>query len=135
MFVRNNLYQFRNKYCVMGGFNRKQIVAYKDLDALIKKEHSIAYRVTKEEALDLPEQTFETRYITLNPKERKLYDQIKRESAAELANGETISATTVLTKMLRLQQFTGGFLMTDDSDKPKLFSSGKNNALEDNIDD
>jgi len=130
-----NFYQFRNKYCVMGGFNRKQIVAYKDLDALIKKEHSIAYRVTKEEALDLPEQTFETRYITLNPKERKLYDQIKRESAAELANGETISATTVLTRMLRLQQFTGGFLVTDDSDKPKQFSSGKLNALEDIIDD
>lgn len=130
-----NFYQFRNRYCIMGGFNRKQIVAYRDLDGLIKKEHSIAYRVTKEEALDLPEQTFETRYISLNQKERKLYDQIRRESAAELANGETISATTVLTKMLRLQQFTGGFLMTDDSDKPKLFSSGKINALEDIIDD
>ena len=135
MVFGKNFYQFRNKYCVMGGFNRKQIVAYKDLDALIKKEHSIAYRVTKEEALDLPEQTFETRYITLNPKERKLYDQIKRESAAELANGETISATTVLTRMLRLQQFTGGFLVTDESDKPKQFSSGKLNALEDIIDD
>ena len=135
MVFGKNFYQFRNKYCVMGGFNRKQIVAYKDLDALIKKEHSIAYRVTKEEALDLPEQTFETRYITLNPKERKLYDQIRKESAAELANGETISATTVLTRMLRLQQFTGGFLVTDESDKPKQFSNGKLNALEDIIDD
>ena len=55
-----NFYAFRGRYCVMGGFNRKQIVQYRDLDALIKKEHSIAYRVTKEEALDLPEQTFET---------------------------------------------------------------------------
>lgn len=130
-----NFYQFRNRYCVMGGFNKKQIVAYKDLDGLIKKEHSIAYRVTKEEALDLPEQTFETRYISLSPKERKLYDKIRKESAAELANGERISATTVLTKMLRLQQFTGGFLVTDDSDKPQQFSSGKINALEDIIDD
>ena len=37
MVFGKNFYQFRNKYCVMGGFNRKQIVAYKDLDALIKK--------------------------------------------------------------------------------------------------
>ena len=56
-----NFYAFRGRYCVMSGYNRKQIVQYRDLDALIKKEHSIAYRVTKEEAVDLPEQTFENR--------------------------------------------------------------------------
>ena len=60
-----NYYAFRNRYAIMGGFNRKQIVGYKDLDQLIQKEHSIAYRVTKDEALDLPEQTFLTRYIQL----------------------------------------------------------------------
>lgn len=130
-----NFYQFRNRYCVMGGFNNRQIINYRDLDALIKKEHSIAYRVTKEEALDLPEQTFETRYIELSPKEKQLYNKIKRESAAELENGDQITAATVLTKLLRLQQFTGGFLMTDNSDKPQQFSSGKINALEDIIDD
>ena len=32
-----NFYAFRGRYCVMGGFNRKQIVQYRDLDALIKK--------------------------------------------------------------------------------------------------
>ena len=135
MVFGKNFYSFRNRYCIMGGFNRKQIVAYRDLDELVKKEHSIAYRVTKEEALDLPEQTFETRYIILSPTERKLYDKIRRESAAELANGETISATTVLTKMLRLQQFTGGFIVTDESEKPQQISSGKINALEDIIED
>jgi SNF2 family DNA or RNA helicase len=130
-----NFYKFKNHYCVMGGFNNKNIIAYRDLEGLTKKEHSIAYRVTKEEALDLPEQTFETRYIEFTPKERKLYDKIRRESAAELANGQTITASTVLTKMLRLQQMTGGFLITDDSDKPQQISSGKINALEDIIDD
>lgn len=32
-----NFYQFRNRYAIMGGFNRKQIVGYKDLDGLIRK--------------------------------------------------------------------------------------------------
>lgn len=76
---------------------------------LIQKEHSIAYRVTKDEALDLPEQTFLQRYITMSAKEKNIYDRIKRESFAELESGGQISATTVLTKLLRLQQFTGGF--------------------------
>lgn len=130
-----NFYTFRNRYAVMGGFNRKQIVSYRDLDQLIQKEHSIAYRVTKDEALDLPEQTFENRYITLSSKERNLYDRLKRDSFAELTDGGTITATTVLTKLLRLQQFTGGFLVEDDAAKPQMVSTGKLDALSDILQD
>ena len=130
-----NFYAFRGRYCVMGGFNRKQIVQYRDLDALIKKEHSIAYRVTKEEALDLPEQTFENRYITLSKKERNIYDKLRRDSFAELDGGGTITATTVLTRLLRLQQFTGGFLVEDDAARPQLVSRGKLDALADILQD
>lgn len=130
-----NFYTFRNRYAVMGGFNKKQIVAYRDLDQLIQKEHSIAYRVTKDEALDLPEQTFENRCITMSPKERQIYDRIRRDSFAELQNGGTITATTVLTKLLRLQQFTGGFLVEDDATKPQMVSRGKLDALSDILQD
>lgn len=130
-----NFYTFRNRYAVMGGFNRKQIVSYRDLDQLIQKEHSIAYRVTKDEALDLPEQTFENRYITLSNKERNLYERLRRDSFAELSDGGTITATTVLTKLLRLQQFTGGFLVEDDATKPQLVSTGKLDALSDILQD
>lgn len=130
-----NFYTFRNRYAVMGGFNRKQIVSYRDLDQLIQKEHSIAYRVTKDEALDLPEQTFENRYIQLPTKERNLYDRLRRDSFAELTDGGTITATTVLTKLLRLQQFTGGFLVEDEATKPQLVSTGKLDALSDILQD
>lgn len=130
-----NFYTFRSRYCEMGGFNRKQIVRYRDLDTLIRKEHSIAFRVTKDEALDLPEQTFESRYITLSKSERSIYDKLRRDSFAELADGGTITATTVLTKLLRLQQFTGGFLVEDDAVQPRLVSHGKLDALEDILHD
>lgn len=130
-----NFYAFRNRYAIMGGFGNKQIIGYKDLDKLIKKEHSIAYRVTKEEALDLPEQTFLTRYIQLEGKEKQLYNQIKRDSFAELESGGQITAPTVLTKLLRLQQFTGGFIQADGNSKPELVFKGKLNALEDILDD
>ncbi len=130
-----NFYRFRNRYAIMGGFNRHQIVGYRDLDRLIQKEHSIAYRVTKEEALDLPEQTFLERRIVMTAKEKTIYDRIKRESFAELEGGGQITVTTVLTKLLRLQQFTGGFLVADGKEKPELVSKGKLNALEEIIDD
>lgn len=105
----DQFWAFKNHYCQMGGFNNKQIVRYRDLDGLIEKEHSIAFRITKEEAIDLPEQTFEVRNIEMSGKERKLYDALKRDSVAELESGGQVSATTVLTRLLRLQQLTGGF--------------------------
>ena len=130
-----NFYQFRNRYAVMGGFNRRQIIGYKDLDGLIKKEHSIAFRITKNEAIDLPEQTFETRKIHFSKKEQDLYNRIKRDSYAELDSGGQITATTVLTKLLRLQQLTGGFLVKDYAAKPEQVSKAKLDALSDIIED
>lgn len=131
----NNFYSFRNRYCIMGGFNNRQIIGYRSMDELIRKEYSIAYRVTKDEALDLPEQVFKTVKLEFEPKEKKLYDQLKKDSFAELEGGGQITATTVLTKLLRLQQLTGGFLVADEADKPKLVSEAKINALEDIIED
>ena len=130
-----SFYGFRNRYCNMGGFGNKKVVGYKNMDELIRKEHSIAYRVTKEEALDLPEQTFENRYIPLSKEARTLYDRLRRDSCAELEGGGKITATTVLTKLLRLQQLTGGFLLEDDAAKGKLVNRGKLDALADILQD
>ncbi len=130
-----NYYTFRNRYAVMGGFNKKQVVGYRDMDELIRKEHSIAYRVTKEEAVDLPEQTFENRIVTLGKKEQGIYNQLKRDSVAQLEDGGQVTATTVLTRLLRLQQFTGGFLVEDEATRPQLVSRGKLDALGDILQD
>ena len=128
-----NFFKFRGRYAIMGGYGNKKIVGYRDLEGLIKKEHSIAFRVTKDEALDLPEQTFETRRIQFSPKEKSLYERLKKDSYAELDNGGHITATTVLTKLLRLQQLTGGFLVQDEAQKPQLVSRAKLDALTDII--
>jgi len=130
-----NFYAFRNRYCVMGGFNRQQIVGYRNMDELIRKAHRIAYRVTKGDCLDLPEETFENRYVNFRPADRKLYDRLRRTSVAELESGGRITAPTVLTKLLRLQQLTGGFLRPDESARPEHVNSAKLDALMDIVDD
>lgn len=131
----DNFFKFRGRYAIMGGYGNKKIVGYKDLEGLIKKEHSIAFRVTKDEALDLPEQTFETRKIQFSQKEKNLYERIKKDSYAELDGGGHITATTILTRLLRLQQLAGGFLVQDDAQKPQLVSRAKLDALADIIED
>ena len=130
-----NFYAFRNRYCQMGGYGGHEVVGYQHMDELTRKEHSIALRVTKTECLDLPGQTFVRRYVQLEPAARRLYTQIARASCAELENGEHVTASIVLTKLLRLMQLTGGFVQADGGDRPRPTGSAKLDTLADILED
>lgn len=130
-----NFYAFRNRYCQMGGYGGHEVVGFQQMDELVRKEHSIALRVTKAECLDLPGQTFARRYVQLEPAARRLYAQIARASCAELENGEHVTASIVLTKLLRLMQLTGGFVQADGGDRPRPAGSAKLDALADILED
>lgn len=130
-----NFYAFKNRYCIMGGYGQHQIVGYRNMDELVEKEHSVAYRVTKEECLDLPQQTFINQYVQFTDAEQAIYEQLRKSSFLELETGENVTATTILTMYLRLMQLTGGFLTADESTRPKQVNTAKLNALADIVDD
>lgn len=126
-------YAFRTRYARMGGYQGYQVIGYINQDELIRKAHSIAYRVTKEEALDLPEEICTMRYCELEPNARKIYDNIKKQNYMELEYGE-ITTTNILTRLLRLSQISGGFVNNDDGET-QMVSNAKLNALEEIIDE
>lgn len=130
-----NFYAFKNRYCIMGGYGQHQIVGYRNMDELVEKEHSVAYRVTKEECLDLPQQTFINRYVQFTDAEQAIYEQLRKSSFLELETGENVTATTILTMYLRLMQLTGGFLTADESTRPEQVNTAKLDALADIVDD
>lgn len=130
-----NFYAFKNRYCIMGGYGQHKIVGYRNMDELVEKEHSVAYRVTKEECLDLPQQTFINRYVQFTDAEQAIYEQLRKSSFLELETGENVTATTILTMYLRLMQLTGGFLTADESTRPKQVNTAKLDALADIVDD
>jgi SNF2 family DNA or RNA helicase len=118
-------YAFRKRYAVLGGYGNHQVIGYKNLDDLTGKAHRIAYRVRKEEALDLPETVDQVLYCELEPKARKIYNDFekvayalieereKQKKAAkegENFQGKEIHITNILTELLRLSQVTGGFV-------------------------
>ena len=126
----NSFFTFRNRYFDMGGYGG-YIPIFKQsmMDDFLKRMHAIAFRVTKDECLDLPEITEEVRRIELEPKAMKIYSELEKESFTELTNSE-VSAVNVLTKLLRLCQVTGGHL-TDDEGDSNLVSTAKLEALTD----
>lgn len=127
-------YAFRSRYATLGGYGNHQIVGYKNLPELVQKAHSVAYRVTKEEALDLPEMVDETRYVTLDPQGMKIYESLEAASYAELLKGEVV-VRNILTQLLRLQQVTGGFIRDDEGGPVQQVSKAKLVALEEIIED
>ena len=74
------------------------------------------------------------RKIELDSAAMNTYKHLVRDSFAELKNSE-VTATNVLTKILRLSQLTGGFLCDDEGKKVYQVSRAKMRALEDIIDD
>ena len=131
----NSFTAFRSKYCNLGGFEGREIVDYRDLDGLIRKAHSVAFRVTKADALDLPEQIDTVRYCELPPASMKVYRQMRDEAVAELDSGGVIAAPNVLTRLLRLQQMTGGFIPAEDDEAATPLCDTKLRLLAETVDE
>lgn len=138
-----NYYQFEHTYAIKGGYNNKQVVAYKNLDDLKRKVHLNAIRVTKDECLDLPPKIFNNRYVTLSNKERKKYDNLKKESIVRLQNKDTVTVNCILAELAKLQQLANGFIHYEEIEelevegetKKERFGKSKINELKNVIDE
>lgn len=128
-----SFYRFRCRYFDMTGYGNYTPVFKKEmLEDFEKRLHYIAFRCTKKECLDLPEVQEEVIKVDLEPKAKKMYEQLEEDSFTKLKDTD-VSATNILTKLLRLSQLTGGHL-TDDDGNSSPVSKAKLNALEEIID-
>lgn len=105
--------------------NAAGLPIYKNQDDLAKRIAKVSFRVLKEDCLDLPPKVYNKRYVDLTPKQREIYDQVKRELIAEFVhNGRIVTMTPQLTitRLLRLQQIVCNHYApdpdVDDESKP-----------------
>lgn len=64
----------------------------------------------------LPEVTVERRDVEMPPKQKKAYNQMRDNMIAELENGDILTAPSVLTQSLRLQQFASAYCEIEETD-------------------
>lgn len=101
-----SFYAFRNRYCVMGGFENKQIVGYKELAELMQLIGP--YTDVVVDPVKLPPQTPEIRHIELSPEQKRLLAELKSQMMTEMA-GEKLTVDNALTYYTRGAQILGGF--------------------------
>lgn len=141
-----NFYAFRNKYFrdLNAGFRSKPqyFPNWKPIEGNDQEVQSIMYKIAdrklKEECLDLPPKVYEMIEIDMTPEQRKHYETIKKELITFLEDSKskqhTVIAQTALTKILRLNQITSGFLNTTEQEIVEIKSS-KANALKELVND
>ena len=112
-----NFFQFRNTFCKMGGFKGKQVMGEKNVERLqgiLAQCSFIARRVDWGTNFDTD---YETRTIKMLPAQMKAYKQMEEEFVTWLESGEAVTADQVVTKHIKLQQISSGFII-DELGKP-----------------
>jgi SNF2 family DNA or RNA helicase len=91
-------------------------------------------RVEKERLLDLPPLVKQTLHVPMTPDQEKAYATMKADFLAFIKDNKNqehvASATMALTKALRLQQITSGFVKTVEGKEISFEKTPKMAALE-----
>jgi len=110
---------FRARYAVMGGYMAQtrwgkvptQVIRWQNLDDLQRRFAPFVIRRLKTECLDLPGKLPPvTLTATLSEAEWKHYKQMRDEMVVWLSESTVSVAAQVITKVMRLNQITSGFL-------------------------
>lgn len=117
------------RYTVPGGYQGKGIGGYRNLDELNARVAERSMVVRKEDALDLPPVTDVDVHVTLSPEERKAYDQMRDQLAAEMENGSLLEAPNALAKIMKLRQITAGFAKDTETEEVHILGSSKRKAV------
>ncbi|WP_426455397.1 DEAD/DEAH box helicase (plasmid) [Paenibacillus sp. S-38] len=107
---------FREHFAVMGGFGKKEIVAYKNIRELKRLIQSNMLRRLKRDKLkELPDVAFRTVPIQMDKKQRKLYEAVRNEVLEDLKDTTLEKIPSALAKLLRLQQVTDSPALIGDT--------------------
>lgn len=112
----DNFYKFRNFFFFKDDtvpFGKYTLIE-KKIPILTKGIYDSCIRFKKEDVLkDLPPKIFHSIKLKMSPELEKIYTSVKKQILSEIATkggSTTLSVTNILTRLLRLQQVTSGFI-------------------------
>ncbi len=86
------------------------IVGYRNEEELKQKIAPHSFRVLLEDCYDLPPKLYMKREVTMTPEQTRHYNELKHFATTELASMDHVTATHVLTRLLRLHQILCGHI-------------------------
>lgn len=121
--------RFKMRYTIAGGYKGHGIKDYRNLDDLNARVAERSMVVRKQDALDLPPTQDVDIHVSLNPKERKAYNEMRDDLAMELANGALLEAPNALAKIMKLRQIASGFVKQTDTGEVHVIGTSIQKAV------
>ena len=123
-FIKQSYTSFKLEYAIPHPRVHGAILGYRNLDKLIRMLSKSCMLLKKEEVVDIPPATHEIRYIELSPKNRAIYNKVKKDCYAELeelegklkeesnrGKAKVIMSKHVFSSLIRLGQIASGFVV------------------------
>lgn len=113
---------FRAKYCIMGGFQNRQITSYNNVEELIGKIAPYADMVRLIDCTDIPSKIYQRIDVPLSKEQQDAINMLKHENLLVIEElGIDLAVEMALERMTRIQQIVGGSLpyMDEESGKYK----------------
>lgn len=110
-----SFWAFRDRYLARDFFGNVTGLKADTADELKERLDSRSYRILKADVLDLPPKVYLDRRVTLADDQARAYAQMRDELRVEIENTPRLTATNILTMLLRLTQITAGLVGTSDT--------------------
>lgn len=121
-----NFYQHKYYFCVVGGYQGRQIVKNINTEILREEIAPICY-IAEDKYIKGFEKIYEPlRFVQLGGEQLELYRQMEKKLITELEDGTEITAPIALVKYLRLQQISSGIAGDPDGKQHNIIDPNNN---------
>lgn len=104
-----SFFVFKNKHCICGGFERRKIIGYNDVDKIINAISPYIYQISTKDAIGIPEEVHEPIYVEQSTVQKRLLKELGDPYDMSTSMGDLdLEVETILERMIRYQQIVGG---------------------------
>jgi SNF2 family DNA or RNA helicase len=129
LFPDMNFYAFRNTFCVMGGWQLKQVMGVKNAEYLARIMAPAVFQAKKKDWLpDLPRKDFTIRDYAMSDEQLRQYAQMEHQFLLEIESG-VVTVEVAVAKYAKLAQIMCGFIYDDARITHELVSPSQNPRL------
>ena len=128
----SSFYTFRNRYAIMVNMNLgnrsfKKVTGFQRMDELNDLLRKFSFRVKKDDCLDLPEKTYQYRYVDMTKEQEKAYQEMK-DICMTTTKDTVVTVPNKLAMLGKLHQIVCGHIIDNDG-KVSYIKNNRMDAL------
>lgn len=115
-----DFYSFKHTFTKMGGFKNKVPKGMKNEERLHELLVSSCFKARRVDWGTKIDSDYERVELEMRPEQKKAYKEMEQEFITWLENGDYVSAEQVITKRIKMQQISSGFIIDEDGNPQTL---------------